>query len=184
MNKYTEKTISTIHGFLKQFGFSKKSKLSFSRKQAPKREESFSISIRKGRAPYNNYDYISINVGIYYPEVKKMEKELISNFLNSYPIIGGAVSLYTKSQKYEEYPVFDEASSDYAYKGIIQEIKEGGFVLFNTFPDLNSILLGISNKHEWLKDYFLNLDTRTKITIASMMVIEHGKEQAIEWIKE
>lgn len=184
MNQFTKEMLTKIEEYAFSKGFIKKGKQSFLRKNSSlKREELWSVQIRKGRSPYQDQDYISTAVGIYYPEVRKLEKKVIKDFLYAYPIIGGATGIFTNSSNYEEFQVVDSVSVKLAFEKIINEFEEGGIGLFNSFPNLESISDGIITKHHWLDTCFLNPNVREKITIASIMFVCHGKESAIKWLE-
>lgn len=118
-----------------------------------------------------------------FPRSKKIEKKIIKDFLNSYPLIGGATGLFTNSQNYVEYEVFDYHSGRLALEKLINEFEDGGISLFDTFSDLQSIMDGINTKHIWLSEYFINTGLREKITIACVLFVCNGKDTSVKWLE-
>lgn len=183
MNSYTLKLLKEIEDYANSIGFLKTGKMSFRKTESSTIENLWTIHIRKGRSPYIDYDYISSTVGIYSKEVRKFEKKIKIDFLNSYPLIGGATGLFTNKSEYDEFSVFGNESSKIALKKIILEFEEGGLSLFNKFNTLENIISGIESQHSWLSDYFKSITIREKITIACLIFVNSGKQHAINWLE-
>lgn len=183
-NEFTAKALTAIGDFLATKGFSKKGKGIYIRRSAAEaREDLITLKIKNGSGPKEHFDYLSLKAGIYYPEVRKLEKNIVNDSLISYPLAGGPMSLYTTASHLESYPVSDEESLKIALEKLLGQLEEGGLVFFDTFPDLQSIVEGINNKHRWLRNYFLSAGTREKISIAAMVFKASGKDAAITWLQ-
>ncbi|MCM0667480.1 hypothetical protein [Flavobacterium tyrosinilyticum] len=171
MNNFTLQLLKQIEDYANSKGFSKIGKMSFRKIESTTIENLWSIQIRKGRAPYMNYDYVSSTAGIYSKVVRKLEKKIISDFLNSYPLVGGATGLFTDFNEYDEFAVFDNETLNITFEKLILEFENGGLALFNKFNTLENIISGIDSKHYWFSDYFKNVTIRQKITIACMLFV-------------
>ncbi|SEK23829.1 hypothetical protein SAMN04487910_0044 [Aquimarina amphilecti] len=186
MNNLLESVKDKVGSFLIDKGYTKRGKNDFIRKEKlHKREEVISFSSRKGRAPHTGQTYIGITSGIYYKEVNSLDKKIIQDFLNSYPIITGSISHFKDTDNnFISIPINNSDQVESIANEIIENIKDGGFNLFNKFPTLESILDGIEKKHEWLNDYHKFIKIRRQVRIAAMSLLIKDKDTAIHWFKE
>ncbi len=186
MNKLLESVIEQVEIFLLDKGYSKKGKDSFVKKNKENgREEKISFSHRRGRGDYSDWIYIGVTSGIYFKKVNTLDRKIIKDFLNSYPIVSGSIGHFKNSNSgFISIPINSFEQINEVSKIIIDNIREGAFNLFNTYPDLKSIISGIQENHEWLKDYSKSLDFRGYIRLAAMYRIEKNKEFAILWFKQ
>lgn len=186
MNELLEAVIDNVSLFLLDKGYSKKGKKEFIKKSKENgREEIITFSNRKGRGDYSNYIYIGVTSGIYYKKVNFLDKKIIKDFLNSYPIVSGSISHFKKLDSgFMSIPMNNLEQTEEVSKIIINNIEEGAFNLYNTYPDLKSILSGVKRKDEWLKEYSTFLDFRHSIRLAAMYCIEESKNFAISWFSD
>lgn len=183
MSELLKSVIEQVGIFLLDKEYSKKGKDSFIKKAKENgREEIITFSERKGRGNFSNYVYIGVTSSIYYRKVNTLDKKIIKDFLNSYPIISGSIGHYKDSDSgFISIPMNSFEQTDEVSEIIIANIEQGAFNLFNTYPDLKSIISGIEKNDEWLKDYSKFLDFRKSIRLAAIYCIEKGKEYAISW---
>ncbi|WP_299219270.1 hypothetical protein [uncultured Aquimarina sp.] len=186
MNELLEAVKDKVGSFLIDKGYTKRGKNDFIKKEKlHKREEVISFSSRKGRAPHTDQTYIGVTSGIYYKEVNSLDKKIIQDFLNSYPIISGSISHYKQEESgYLSIPIYSASQIDSVANEIIENIEKGAFNLFSKYPDIESLVKGIENKDEWLNDYHKHLDFRESIRIATMYLLAENKDAAIKWFKE
>ncbi len=186
MNELLESVINNIEIFLLDKGYLKIGKKDFVRKTKENgRQEKISFSHRRGRGDYSDWIYIEITCGIYFSKVNKLDKRIIQDFLNPYPIISGSIGYYKKSDKgYISIPIDSYQQIDEVVEIMIKNIEKGAFNLFNTYPTLKSILLGVENNDEWLKDYHKPLEFRGAIRLSAMYLLEKGKDFAIFWFEQ
>lgn len=183
MNELLESVIKKVGVFLLDKGYSIKGKNDFVKKTKENgKEEIISFTHRNGRGDSSNYIYIGVTSGIYFKKVNNLDKKIIKDFLNSYPILSGSIGSFRKHDSgFISIPICNLEQSSEVSRIIIDNIELGAFNLFNTYPNLESIILGIDKKDEWLKDYTEFLDFRNSIRLAAIYCIEKGKEYAISW---
>ena len=129
--------------------------------------------------------YIGVTSGIYYKEVNSLDKKIVQDFLNSYPIIAGSIGHFKDTDSnFISIPISNSGEIERAANEIIQNIEDGAFNLFNKFPTLESILEEIENKHEWLNDYHKFKKIRRQVRVATMYNLVNNKNSAIQWFKE
>ncbi|MBW1296760.1 hypothetical protein [Aquimarina litoralis] len=186
MNELLEAVKNKVGSFLIDKGYTKRGKNDFIKKEKlHKREEVISFSSRKGRAPHTDQTYIGITSGIYYKEVNSLDKKIVQDFLNSYPIIAGSIGHFKNTDsKFISIPISNTDQIESVSNEIISNIEDGAFNLFKTFPTLESILKGIDAKNEWLNDYHKFIKIRRQVRIATMYLLTEDKNKAIQWFKE
>ncbi|AXT55686.1 hypothetical protein D1815_07940 [Aquimarina sp. AD1] len=186
MNKLLDSIKDKVGLFLMDKGYTKRGKNDFIKKEKlHKREEVISFSSRKGRTPHTDQTYIGVTSGIYYMEVNSLDKKIIQDFLNSYPIITGSIGHFKDTDNnFISIPINNSDQVESVANEIIENIKDGGFNLFNKFPTLESILKEIDNKHEWLNDYHKFKKIRRQVRISAMHLLVTDKSTAIQWFKE
>lgn len=186
MNELLEAVKDKVGAFLIDKGYTKRGKNDFIKKEKlHKREEVISFSSRKGRAPHTDQTYIGITSGIYYKEVNSLDKKIVQDFLNSYPIIAGSIGHFKNTDsKFISIPISNTDQIESVSNEIICNIEDGAFNLFKTFPTLESILEGIDTKNEWLNDYHKFIKIRRQVRIATMYLLTEDKNKAIQWFKE
>ncbi len=181
MNELLESVIEKVGIFLVDKGYSKKGKNTFV-KRIKDREEVITFSERKGRGNFSDYIYIGVTSGIYFKKVNALDRKIIKDFLNSYPIVSGSIGHFKNSEAgFISIPINSFEQVDEVSRIIITNIQEGAFNLFCTYPDLKSIISGIENNDEWLKEYSKFLDFRKSIRLAAIYCIEKNKDFAISW---
>lgn len=183
MNELFEEVKGEVAKLLLEKEFVKKGTKAFVKKEKlHKREEVITFSSVKGKAPHTDVSYISVTSGIYYKDVNVLDKKIIKDFLNSYPIISGSIGHYkNKNEGYFSVPINNKSQVTAVAKEIIENIELGGFNLFKKYSTLNKIIEGINNKDEWLNDYHKFLDFRGSIRVAAMYRLAFNKINAVEW---
>jgi hypothetical protein len=185
MNELFFKVIEETQDYLMSKSFSRKGKSDFIRKfpKEYKREELISFSFVKSK-DMEGVIFIEIIVGIYYPTVKKVEKEIISDFINSYPIISGSAGHFTKENIYTSVPISRIDEIETVKKKLFTYLEEGAFNLFNLFPTIKSIADGILNKNEHLYQYHKFYKLRNLITASCILIVAYGFDKTQLWIEE
>jgi hypothetical protein len=184
MNELVLNVISEIEKFLIEQNFHLKDSNKFIQKETPyKRENHIVINSRQSRVPYE-YIEITSTCSIYYKEVNILDKKIVSDFLNSYPIIAGSIGYFKENRSnYFSIKITNASEIGFVSQEIIKNIKEGAFNLFKMFPTLDSIIEAINLKEPFFKDY-INPSLRTSIQIASMLYLIKGKDTAIKWFTD
>jgi hypothetical protein len=179
------KIVSMVEPFMLEKDFSKKKDGSFIRKNKSDygREELFSFNARAHREDPNSI-YVSCMIGIYYPGVRKMEKNFINDFILKYPIVAGSISHFSPKKIFLSVLYTPGKNEDEVYLEIKNEMEQGGFNLAKTFPDLEHIYAGILNRHPFLSEYHKVYDERRLLTVTCIILLLKGKEKAIEWVKD
>ncbi|MDR1273919.1 MAG: hypothetical protein LBK12_05150 [Odoribacteraceae bacterium] len=157
----------------------------FVRKKSPfKREECIILYSRRSRAPY---DYVEITAlcNIYYKEVNALDKKVVADFLNAYPIIAGSIGYFKENgPNYFFINIASVSEVDHVVQEIIKNITEGAFNLFNNiYPTLESIVEGIRLKKPFLRDY-IKPSLRESVRIAAMLYLTENKENALAWFED
>ncbi|MFV0506641.1 MAG: hypothetical protein ACK5L5_08035 [Bacteroidales bacterium] len=178
MNELLKSVIDQVSIFLLEKGYSKKGKDSFVKKYKENgREEVIAFSSRKGRGDFSDHIYIGVTSGIYFKKVNSLDRKVVSDFLNSYPIISGSIGHFNNSNSgFISIPLNNQDQTEEVSKIIVSNIQEGAFNLFKTYPDLKSVIEGIEREDDWLKDYTRFLDFREAVRLAAMYCIERGKK--------
>jgi hypothetical protein len=156
----------------------------FVRKKSPfKREERIILYSRRSRSPY---DYVEITAlcNIYYKEVNALDKKIVTDFLNSYPIIARSIGYFKENEpNYFFINIANVSEVDHVVQEIIKNITEGAFNLFdNIFPTLESIVEGIRLKNPLLRD-MIKPSLRDSIPVAAMLYLTENKENALAWFE-
>ncbi|MDR1182531.1 MAG: hypothetical protein LBL13_11190 [Bacteroidales bacterium] len=156
----------------------------FVRKKSPfKREECIILYSRRSRPPY---DYVEITAlcNIYYKEVNALDKKIVTDFSNSYPIIAGSIGYFKEHEpNYFSINIANVAEVNNVVQEIIKNITEGAFNLFNNiFPTLESIVEGIRLKKSFLRDY-IEPSLRESARVAAMLYLTENKENALAWFE-
>jgi len=182
MNELFKEVIAEIKPLLIEQGFKGLGKSDFVRdtKDPFKRREK--ISIHYIINPCGGI-FISAAVGLYYPEVSKIQKIIINDHLIDYPLVASSVGHYTPENNYTSIPLANEEMVSDVVKDLLATINKGGSELFNTLPSLESIYEGILNKHPYLEDEWKFPRNRTHITISSIICLLKGNEQGILWLQ-
>lgn len=180
-----EQIINPVSSFLTDVGFVKRGKHDFVRKYKDDfdRIEKLSFTSRRHRED-KNVIYVGCMVGIYYPNVRKVEKTFIKDHLSDYPIIAGSVSHFSDSKEYLSVIYKEGVNDKEVIDKIIFEIEHGGFNLLNTFPDLKSIYLGILHQHPYLYSYYNVYNERLLLTFASITYLTAGKDETKLFLEE
>lgn len=186
MSELFESVKNQVGAFLIAQGFTSRGKNAFVRKEKKhKREEVVTFSTRKSKTPHSSDIYIGVTAGIYLKELNTYDKKIINDFLNSYPIISGSIGHYKNSNPgFVSIPINNPTQVEIVSNQIISDIKSGAFNLFSKFPNTESILQGIIQKDEWLKDYHKFLSGREAIRVAAIYRLSEGKEVAIDWFEK
>ena len=183
MSELLNSVIKQVESFLLEKGYSRSARDSFSKRfKGIEREEVIHFSERKGKRELYDYIYIGVTSSIYFANVNALDKKIIKDPLNSHPIISGSIGHYKKSDScIISIPMNRFEQKDEVSKAIITNIQQGAFNLFKSYPDLNSIILGIEKNDEWLKNYTKLLDLRMSIRLAAIYHLVKSKEYAISW---
>jgi len=105
-----------------------------------KREEVISFSSRKGRAPHTDQTYIGVTSGIYYKDLNSLDKKIVQDFLNSYPVISGSIGHYKKEESgYLSIPIKDSSQIEYVSNEIIENIEKRSFQFIFKISDLRKL---------------------------------------------
>jgi hypothetical protein len=157
----------------------------FVRKKSPfKREECIILYSRRSRPPY---DYVEITTlcNIYYKEVNALDKKIVADFLNSYPIVAGSIGYFKENDpNYFVVRINNMSEVNNVVQEIIKNITEGAFNLFNNiFPTLESIVEGIKLKKSFLRDY-IKPSLRESVQVAAMLYLIENKENALAWFED
>jgi len=179
--------VEDIQPFLLEKGFVRRGKqFSFVRKYKTdyKRQEQISFS---GRQHGNDPDaiYISCFIGLYYPEVRKIYKSIITDHLSDYPIIAGNIGHFSPSDRYFSVCYKQHINREDVVQEIKTELINGAFHLIEVFPDLNSIYDGMLNEHPFFKNNLWgNLNLNNKIEAASIIYALKGFNAVKAWLVE
>lgn len=183
MNELFSSIVSKVENYLLDKSFVLKGKSTFVYKETQfKKENNIILYSRESRQPYNYLEITAI-CNIYYKSVNILDKKIINDFMNSYPIISGSIGYYKEyDKKYFAINIREFSEVDVVSKEIIKNIEEGAFNLFSSFPTLESILNAIDNKQTLfgITDY-LNPNLRFSVRRACIICLLHGKEEAIKW---
>lgn len=147
------------------------------------RKEQIDFNARQHR---DDKDIIFIDgtVGIYYPSVRKVYKEILDDHLSDYPLIAGNIGYFTPIDKYLSILYKKGVNDIEVQKEIECNIQEGAFRLLELFPNLNSIYEGIINRHFLLKSFYTNPDYSTQILTVSIIYVLYGKKESYLWAKD
>lgn len=162
----------------KQFAFVRKYKTDY------KRQEQISFS---GRQHGNDPDtiYVSCSIGLYYPEVKKIYKSIISDHLSEYPILAGSISHFSSANKYLSVCYKQNVNRESVVDEIKEELINGAFNLMEIFPDLDSIYQGMQDEHPFLKNRLWgNIQYSDKIEVACIIYMLKGFDTVKAWLEE
>jgi hypothetical protein len=183
MDELFANIISEIEKYLLNKNFVLKGKSTFVNKESQlKKENNIILYYRKSRSPY---DYIEITAicNIYYKSVNMLDKKIINDSINSYPIIAGSIGYFKENNKeYFKINIKEFSEVNVVSEEIIKNIEEGAFNLFSSFSTLENILKAIENKHVLfgISDY-INPNLRFSIRRACIICLLYGKEEAIKW---
>lgn len=185
MNELFENVKQIVGQYLTEENFIKKGKNRFVRKQENfKREEVITFSYVKDKTPESDRIFIEVMSGIYYKDVNSLDKKIVNDFLNSYPIIAGSVGHFKKeSNDYISTPIDNSSQIVNVSNLIISSINEGAFNLFDKYSSLKDIIRGIEEKDDWLNNYHKFIKTRRQVKVAAMYLLVYGKNKAIDWYK-
>ncbi|WP_289063032.1 hypothetical protein [uncultured Zobellia sp.] len=183
MNELFEAAKTEVGKFLTKKGYIKKGKNNFVKKEKLyKREEVIAFSSVSGKAPRPEITSINITSGIYYKEVNFLDKKIVKDFLNSYPIVSGSIGHFkNENSGYFSVPIDDISQLSRVSTEIIENVELGAFSLFERYSSLGDIIKAIEEKEEWLKDYHKFLNFRESIRLAAMYCLVCSKNEAIEW---
>ena len=183
MNELFEAVKSKVGEFLIDKEYIKRGKNDFIRKEKLyKREEVITFSSVSGKAPRPDITSINITSGIYYKQVNSLDKKIVKDFLNSYPIVSGSIGHFkNENSGYFSIPIGNVSKVDMVSQEIIKNIELGAFNLFKKYSSIKNILLAIDQKQEWLNDYHKFLNFRESIKLAAMYNLAFNKDKAIEW---
>ncbi|WP_159020826.1 hypothetical protein [Algibacter sp. L3A6] len=183
MNELFEAVKSKVGEFLIDKEYIKRGENDFVKKEKlHKREEVITFSSVSGKAPRPDITSINVSSGIYYKQVNSLDKKIVKDFLNSYPIVSGSIGHFKNDNSgYFSIPIDDISKVDIVSKEIIKNIELGAFNLFNKYSSIKDILTAIDKKEEWLKDFHKFLNFRESIKLAAMYNLAFDKNKAIEW---
>jgi hypothetical protein len=121
---------------------------------------------------------------IYYKEVNALDKKIVTDFLNPYPIIARSIGYFKENEpNYFSINIASVSEVNHVAQEIIKNITEGAFNLFdNIFPTLESIVEGIRLKNPLLRGK-INPSLRDSIRIAAMLYLTENKENALAWFE-
>jgi hypothetical protein len=181
MNNLFLDVLLRVEKYLSDNNFSLKGKNTFIQKVSQfKRENSIILYSRRSRLPHE-YIEITAMCNIYYKTINMLDKVIISDFMNSYPIIAGSTGIFNEHKRqYFSINIQDISEIDFVSNEIIKNIEDGAFHLFSLFPTLESIHAAIENNNTLLKDY-LNPNIRFSIRRACVICLLFGKDEAIKW---
>lgn len=181
MNDLILSVKAEIEKFLIEQNFQLKGKKKFVQKESSyKRENQIVIYSRRSRAPYE-YIEITSTCAIYYKEVNKLDKKIVNDFLNSYPIVAGSIGYFKeKNPNYFSIKITNISELNYVSHEIIKNIKDGAFNLFKKFSTLEDIIASINLRESLFKDY-VNPPLRESIRMAAMLYLTKGKEESLKW---
>ncbi|WKX76207.1 hypothetical protein [Zobellia laminariae] len=183
MNELFEAVKTEVGKFLTEKGYVKRGKNDFVKKgKLYKREEVITFSSVSGKAPRPDITSINITSGIYYKEVNSLDKKIIKDFFNSYPIVSGSIGHFkNENSGYFSVPINQITQVNRVSKEIIETVELGAFNLFKKYSTLEDILKAIDKKEDWLKDYHKFLNFRESIRLAAIYCLTYNKNEAIEW---
>ncbi|MHC5354188.1 hypothetical protein ACYSNX_08415 [Myroides sp. LJL115] len=168
---------------LLKVGFVKKGKARFvkSNKEDFGREEYIVLNQRKHTGNKNAF-YISCMCGILYKGVRKIDTQIVKDHINTYPIIAGSISQFSKENKFFSIEINQESSLEQISKEILQEILAGAFNLFQIAPTLHKLYQQIQDRHPFFKQYDFTAIycERTIITLASIIYCLNGKQETLD----
>ncbi|NDV95428.1 hypothetical protein D0T84_10945 [Dysgonomonas sp. 521] len=179
--------VDDLQPFLLEKGFTRRGRqFSFVRKYKTdyKRQEQISF---QGRQHGNDPDtiYVSCFIGLYYPEVRKIYKSIITDHLSDYPILAGSISHFSPSDNYLSVCYKQNVNRESVVSEIKEELISGAFHLIEIFPDLNSIYEGILNEHPFLKNRLWgSLQYSDKLEVASIIYALQGFDAVKGWLEK
>lgn len=185
LSNILEEVIAEFRPYLLERRFVEKGKRSFVRKIKSdfNREEKITFSARLHRSDSNTI-YVACTIGLYYPSVKKIESFFITDHLSKYPILAGSISHFSESNMFLSLPYKTEVNLTDVAEEIKCELEVGAFNLINTFPTLESIYLGIINKHPFLYKFYNSYQEREVLMATCIVLLLYGKDTALEWAQE
>lgn len=185
LSNILEEVITEFRPFLLERQFVAKGKRDFVRKIKSDfdRQEKITFSARLHRLDSNTI-YVACTIGLYYPSVKKIESFFITDHLSKYPIFAGSISHFSESNMFLSVPYKTEVNLTDVVEEIKGELEAGAFNLTNTFPTLESIYLGIINKHPFLYKFYNSYQEREVLMVTCIVLLLYGKEKALEWAQE
>lgn len=185
LSNILEEVISEFRPLLLERHFLEKGKRDFVRKIKPdfNREEKITFSARVHNSDPDAI-YVACTIGLYYPSVKKIESFFIADHLSKYPIFAGNISHFSESQEFLSVLYKTEVNLAEVVEKIKNELELGAFNLINIFPTLESIYLGVINKHPYLYKFYNSYNDRQLLTVTCIALLLYGKDKALEWTKE
>jgi len=185
LSNILEEVIAEFRPLLIERQFVEKGKRDFVRKIKSdfNREEKITFSARLHRSD-SDAIYVACTIGLYYPSVKKIESFFIDDHLLKYPIFAGSISHFSESQEFMSVLYKTEVNLADVVEKVKNELELGAFNLISIFPTLESIYLGIINKHPYLYTFYNSYNERELLTVTCIVLLLYGKDKALEWTKE
>lgn len=180
-----EEVVSEFRPLLLERQFAEKGKRDFVKKIKSdfNRQEKVTFSARLHRSDPDTI-YVACTIGLYYPDVKKIEHFFIDDHLLKYPIFAGSISHFSASNMFLSVPYKSGVNLTSVVDEIKNELEAGAFNLTGIFPTLESIYLGIVNKHPFLYTFYNSYNERELLTVTCIVLLLYGKDQALAWAQE
>jgi len=186
MDDFIEQFLQKLDLKLQRRHYLKNGKSTFTRKvKSPdKKNEVITLNFRLSRTPGSNDRFIGITASLYFPDVRKIEKMFIQDFMNSYPLIGGpAYTFYNEQSQDITIPLNPYLDQEHVLAKVNNQIEEGAFNLFQRYNTLKGLWDGINKQDQWLHKYHVHRDTRHTLTIICISLIVNGINFTKGWIE-